>query len=480
MAVVAPGLGRLTRRLALARAGAGLAAGSVLAACARPASQAAPAPQPRAGATLVVFQANNQGVPWNATTLSLYQDFVDSTFNAQNPTLQATVFAGGSGNAAAQLVATAAGRGFADIYEGCCDDVATLESAGALLALDGYLRQDNLQTSLWSPGHIAGLTFNGQLFGLPSYDGPAVLAYRQDLLDDLGLQYPDPTWTYQDAASLWQSCTGTTSRGSKRRGVDVIFDEAATTWQFWLKGWGVEIMDAGHTTCTANTPAGAEALSYLANLHTTGVMQAGSGTGDLASGSVVFSMCGGWNVFDEATQLGTKFKWDLLPMPAWPQGKATFGNVDFYALNRASQNPDAAWEVLKWLTAQPDWQRFQMKATMVQPCLLSLWDEWQSIVTTVAPPMKGKALHWYQDAALGYAYATLHFSYAPAQANAIADQWLDAVWNGQVGAQAGLGQIATQINALETVARAEAGLGAAAAKAFPTSGPALAAAAPGS
>ena len=460
--------GTVTRRLALSGAGAGLAASAVLVAGAR-----AAAPQPASGVVPIVFEANNQGVPWNATTLGLYQDFVDAHFNATTKGIRATVFPGGSGDAQNQILASLAGTGFADIYEGCCDDVATLESGGWLLPLDEYLRQDNLPTSLWSPGHLQALTFGGQLYGLPSYDGPAVIAYRQDLLDQLGLPYPDATWDWQQAAQIWQSCTSAKGKAFARQGVDVIFDEAATTWQFWLKGWGTDVMNAAHDACTADTAGGAAALGYLAGLHASGAMRGGSGPGDLARGSVVFSMCGGWQVFHLATELGTRFKWDLLPMPAWPAGRATFGNADFYALNRTSANPDAAWEVLRWLTAEPDWQRFQMRTTMVEPCLLSLWDEWQSIVVAVAPPLRGKALSWFQEAALGYAYPTLHFSYAPTKANAVADLWLDQIWNGQVSPQVGLGQIQTQINAIEAVSRAEAAA-AAHGSAFPSTGPAMA------
>jgi ABC-type glycerol-3-phosphate transport system substrate-binding protein len=464
---------RVSRRATLGRAAAGVAAGALTAACGTRAPRAA-APQAQGGGIEIVFQANNQGVAWNPTTQRLYQDFVDTNFNATAKGIRATVFPGGWGNPQQQIVASIAGSGFADIYHGCCDDIATMTTAGWLLPLDAYLRKDNIATSIWSAGHLAGLTFGGQLFGLPSYDGPGVIAYRQDLLDQLGLQYPDPSWTSATAAQLWQACTGRDSKGRKRLGVEVIWNDPATTWQYWVKGWGGEIMNAAHDSCQADTPQAAQALDYLAGLSTAGVMKDGSGVDDLVSGTVVFAMCGGWNVFDEATKLGTRYKWDILPVPNWPKGRATFGNVDFYGLNRASKNPDAAWQVLSWLTAQPDWQRFQMKATLVEPCLLSLWDEWETIVTTAAPPLKGKALSWYKDAAMGYAYATLHFAYGPAKANAAADNWLNQIWSGKVTADLALPQLAAQVNAIEAASRNEQAQASSAAAAFPTNGPEMA------
>ncbi len=469
----ASGTRRLTRRRTLERAASGALATGLLAA--GPGGRvAAASPQARGGAVQVVFMPNNQGVGWNRTTLALYQDFVDSTFNASTPGIRAVVYPGGPGNVQAQVIASAAGSGYADIYEGCCNDISTLQTGGWILPLDPYLKQDNVSTSLWSPGHVAALTTGNSLFGLPSYDGPGVIAYRQDILDALGLAYPDPSWTAAEAAALWQSCTTKVS-GQKVQGVAVIFDEASTTWQYWLKGWGGEVMNAAHDRCTADSAAGVAALGYLAGLATAGVMQSGSGVSSLASGSLAFSMCGGWQVVDMATQLGTKYKWDILPVPTWPAGKATFGNIDFYALSSVTRHVAEAWQVLQWLTAEPAWQRFQMKSTLVEPCLLSLWDEWQATVVAAAPPLRGKALQWYKDAALGYAYGTLHFAYAPLQAAAIADAALDGIFAGKVTPQVGLGQIQTQVNALEAVAAQEQAAGTALQKRFPTTGPAIAA-----
>lgn len=151
-------------------------------------------------------------------------------------------------------------------------------------------------------------------------------------------------------------------------------------------------------------------------------------------------------------------KWNILPIPIWPAGRSTYGNVDFYAINRATRHPDQAWELMKWLTAETAWQRFQMRTTLVQPCLLSLWDEWETTVTTAAPVMRGKDLNWYKEAALGgYAYPVTTFRYAPFQVMTVIGNYLSQMLADKISAPLGLQQMQRQVDALETAGVQQAG-----------------------
>jgi len=472
---------RLPRRAVIGGAAAVAATGGVLAACTTsavpPAATAAPTPQ-QTGIELV-FQANNQGVPWNKTTLALYQQFVDQNFTATHTGLRATVYPGGWGNPQAQIVASIAGSGYADVVHGCCDDIATLEAGGWLLPLDDYLRRDNIDKSIWSKGHVETLALGGKQMALPSYDGPAVMCYRQDLLDQLGLQYPDASWTAESALQLWQQCTGKQKNGRPRYGTS-LFGLDAGSWQLWLRGWGGQVMNGAHDACVADSTAGRAALNYAVELKKAKINGTGGQVADLASGQAVFAMCGGWQVFQEATELGNKVKWDILPVPLWPAGRSTFGNIDFYGLNRATKHTDEAWQLMRWLTAEADWQRFQMRTTLVEPCLLQLWDEWETIVKSVAPPLQGKALHWYQDAAVkGYGWPTVHFAHAALQANTIVGNWLNKMTAGTVTVEEGLAQLSGQVNALEQAAALTEQAAVGSARQFPVTGSSIAVVTPG-
>lgn len=489
----------ITRRTTLRTAAAALlaAGGAALAGCANQgatagnsaSSASGPIPIPQSGVTRLTFQAP-PGPPWNKTTIGLTQQFVDDNFNA-NPKYKgiwATVSPAGWGSGAGQITADIAGSGYTDVWAMCCNDIPALEGSGFVQPLDALLRRDNISVNHWSQGHILANTYAGQLYGLPSYDGTLAVIYRQDLLDDLGLPYPDPDWDYRAAADLWAKCVGKTKTGAKRAGVSLYWDSPYEMIDWWLRGWGGREMDSGQTQATMSSPEGAACLGYAADLFASGAAIHRGDAGLLASEKAIFLQRHA-GAIEAATTLGTKYKWNILPNPVWPKGRTTFVTIDCYMLNKASKDVNAAWELLKWLalgTQQGDgsfdhaWAKFQIQICVITPALVDLWDYWMTTATAVAPPLQGKDLHWYYDAAKqGYAYPTIFFKHQPNQAAGMVDTWTGQILSGKLSPELGLRQMQDQINALQAAGAAEQAGTAAAATKFPTDGPAMAAVPPG-
>jgi ABC-type glycerol-3-phosphate transport system substrate-binding protein len=475
---------RLRRREAL-RAGAGLAVvagGAALAGCASSAAgtTAPSTPAAQGGVVDILFNANVQDVSWNKTTRGLYQQFVDEHFNS-NPKyrgIRATVTANnGQGNAAAQVTASIAGSGYPDILEGCCSDFPTYFSGGWLIPLDDYIKESNIDTSIWSKRHMQALNIGGQQLGIPAYDGTVQIVYRQDILDSLGIPYPDPSWTLDEAQRIWTQCAGTVP-GSKqhRYGVSVYFH--TDDWQklhFWLQGWGGEEADASGTVALVDRPPAVAAMTWMQQMVQSQVLTGREDVTPLMNGTAVFSMCGVWTLFTQATGLGSKFKWNTLPVPNWPNGRSTYNNIDFYGINKASKHPAHAWELLRWLQAETEWQRFLMQVELVTPALLSLWPQWETTVTSVAPTLKGKNVNYYYEALQqNYSWPAEFFRYdAPAVISTI-DNWADQLWSLKVTAQDAMQQMAAQINSIQSLGPTLAAAQASAKANFPTQGPPLA------
>jgi len=149
-------------------------------------------------------------------------------------------------------------------------------------------------------------------------------------------------------------------------------------------------------------------------------------------------------------------------------------------MNQATKHPEQAWNLLKWVCALPDYQSFQMQATLVQPCLNSLWEKWQIIAVQVAPPLRGKDLKWISDAATGgYAWPNRYYRYAASQAVTVTNNWGAKIYGGQVSAALGLQQMADQINALEAASSVNAAQAHTMAAEFPVAGSSIAAVTPG-
>ncbi len=491
-------LAALTRRQTLRAAAisaAAVAGGATLAACgtngaaagASGAGAGGPLPVPASGVTHLYFQPNYQFIQWNKTTQTIFQEFVDKNFNP-NPKYKgiwASCYPGGQGGAQQQIVASLAGSGYADVLHTCCSDIPTLEQQQMVLPLEGLLRKDNIPVSLWSSGHIAADSYGGSLYGLPSYDGTIAYFYRQDLLDQLGLPYPDPSWTWTDAQQLWTQCTGTNKTGRKRAGASVWLDSGSI--EPWLKGWGADEMSADHATATMDSPEAVAALNAVVPMLKAGTMYIGGQDQTiLPQEKAVFAMYHSAMLIAMGTQvLGTKYKWNILPVPNYPKGRATFCTNDCYLLNRATKHQNEAWELMKWInlgTQQGDgsydnaWAKFQITINLVTPALVSLWEFWLTTIQQVAPPLQNKELKWFADAAQkGYDYPPMYFKYQPLQSDGIVASWLTKIIGGQISPELGLQQMQSQVNALQSVGGREVQAQAGAAARFPTDGPAVAA-----
>ena len=478
----------LTRRQVL-RAGTfaagGLTGAGVLAACSGKAAvgsgtPANAAPTPAAGAIILNFAPQSATA---GTSVKLNQEFVDQAYNAKHTGVYVRVQPNIQGQASGQIAASIGLSGFMDVFQDCCDGLVAWESSGFLTPLDPYLKKDNVDTAIWPQRHLEVLTFGGQVKGLPSYDGPVTVFYRQDILDTLGLPYPSPDWTWQEAAAIWEACSGMTTSGSKqqqRYGVSLFVTAGYEQIDWWLHGWGGALMDSTRTHCLADSAGGAACMDFIAGLNKNKVAMGRTGITEFAQGTAVFKQAGGWELLGVVQAVRDSVKWDILPSPKWPSGRSTFNNIDFYGLNAATKHPDAAWELLKWVGAAPDFQRFQMQLTLIEPSLLSLWDEWQASVLSVAPPLKGKALHWLKDAEVGgYAWPNRFFKFNAAQSDTVINTWFDSIWSGKTSGTLGLKQMSAQLNALEQAGSASANAATAVAKAFPTTGPVIAAVQPG-
>jgi ABC-type glycerol-3-phosphate transport system substrate-binding protein len=487
--------GRLTRRGTLRTAAAAAAAGvggMVLAACGKSTSAgtsgagSGAAPSAASGAVKITFQPNTQGnVAYNKTSQTLFQNFVDEKFNS-NPAYKGiqAVVQGPWGGASTQIADDIAGTGYTDIWELCCTDIPLVERSGFAQPLNDLLKQDNIPTSYWSAGHILADSLAGTVYGLPSYDGTECITYRQDLLDTLGIPYPDPTWDYNTATRIWTQCTGKTSAGKPRAGVNLYWNGYQENFDWWLRGWGAQEMNAAQDQATMDTTQAASCLAYGAQLLKAGIAINTRGIHLLTSEQCVFAMLHSAYVINAAEELGTQYKWDFLPNPSWPAGKASFTTIDANVMNAATKHPKETWELFKWLnlgaqkgdgTYDYAWPQFQIQINLITPSLVSLWDYWQTTVVSVAPPLKGKALQWWADPSIkGYGYPQLFFRYNYNQAYNIETQWIQEALAGTVSPEVALSQMQQQVNATESLGAAQTTQAASLAKAFPTTGPAMA------
>ncbi len=476
-----PGLPRRRALQTLARIATVAASGLALEACASRAAGAAraAAPAPTAQPVTVPFQLWVPAVPVNKTSISLIQQFFDANFNAKHRGIVATWQGsqGGESNVVTQVLAGAATTPW--VVASCCADWPIIQPF--LAPLDPLFKSENIDTATtWQGGQLARFQgADGTTYALPEDAACDAYLYRQDVLDQLGLPYPDPGWTSEEAASLWASCTGKTSAGAWRYGVSAPFTPGCTAGlPTVVAGFGGQFQDATRTVCEINSAQGIAAGQYWMSMvqDRVAVGSCGSPAAQTFSGLCVFATGAEPTIIDAVEKLGSRAKWDFLPWPRFPARAVGNLHDNFYGMLQSAPQAEAAWSLLKFLAIEPDWQRFYMQLALAPPALPSLLEEWYAVMRATAPILKGKQLQYWGNATLAGqgVYDFEFFRYEATQTNAAVTQWFNAAWAGKSTVTDAWNQMAQQVNALEASGKAQSAHAAANAKSFPTTGSAVA------
>jgi ABC-type glycerol-3-phosphate transport system substrate-binding protein len=395
---------------------------------------------------------------WPAYAGPNWQQFIRpglEHFEAQNPGVKIAVGAPQGGNTSI-LTAILAGNG-PDVFQDWV--MPPYLEAGAALNLKPFLEQDNIPLSTWSPGQMRTMQTDTGIWALPTYVHCDAVAINLSLLDELGLRYPDPEWDYLEAEKLARAAVST-------QGKTKVYGWCPAGWTPWAAEyawpfhlWGGSIRDAAATTCTVDQPNAYKGLQWYMNLYWDKVLYPG-GDYPTSAGSI-YNTSGYISAFQEIgansvpVQLRTwrnYIKWTYWPMPRFPGGQASFEADDFYMANSATKNVEATWAFMKFLTADPYWQRYNFHYLLRTPCMVSMWDEWIRTLEAASPVAVGKNLAAYKDAALHYAVAPRYFKYDDTTVEPILSNAINAIAARTTDLVTGLTQAAKQITAHERIA----------------------------
>ncbi|HVB10651.1 MAG TPA: extracellular solute-binding protein [Bacillota bacterium] len=464
-------------RRALLRSGmlasAGAAGGLWLTACGPAAQQAAPQQGP-APTELVLAPWGG----WPAYGGPHWAEFVApamDAFHQKNPGIKVTVVAPGGGGSF--LPAILAGTA-PDVFQDWA--IAQYRSGNLVVNLDRYIRQDNLDYGLWSPGQMNAMRDGEGTWFLPCYVHVDTMAVNLSILDALGLQYPSPDWTHTEAAQLFRAAS-TTKGGKRQFGVSLKFQgnsmgDPNSTSSYVYHLFGGSMVDATRTKAAVGDPKSYAGVQWLDQLYWDKV--ATSGSSDL--GTVPFCEVGSNALVTYLKAWRDNFKWMFIPEPHFPAGQYSFEATDYYAINAQTKHPDESWILLRYLCAEPEWSRWCMKYLLRTPSIVSLWEEYVTTVEAVAPLVHNKGMEQFTAAASKWGVANKIFKYGHVNAVNTLNTQLGKAFSQQASVPLAMTSAAGQIDALEQAGAQEQTATTAMAKAFPAAnGQQIAAVLPG-
>ena len=287
-----------------------------------------------------------------------------------------------------------------DVIYGCSEGPPDYAKRGQLLDLQPFMDRDltpddlddwySEQLNFWKRTEAPA----GQ-FTLPMYCGTLGLFYNEDLFDELGVDHPPRRWNdmwdhdeYLEAMLKFvrKDASGKIDRWGSQQ------ERWPERVQMHLNGFGGHLVDPeDNTLCALGYPESQEALWWLYdriwedNVYPEGAQQMGLGGRQLFSEQKL-AMCeeGCWalrRVYEQST-----FKWNIRPFPKGPVRHVSFATTDGYSLWKGTKYPDAAWELMKFVTGR-FFGQILCKVFMLQPSRKSVLLDWYRIVREDFPEL---------------------------------------------------------------------------------------------
>ena len=240
------------------------------------------------------------------------------------------------------------------------DYVRGMSATGALMDLNSYIKRDKLDVSHF-PKNLYNFPVqpDGKHTAWVVAHSPRLFYYNVDAFKQAGAPLPPTTWTSKDWT--WQDFENTAKKltiPGKRFGALVYLDTGFEQTFAINNGSPTGIFSDDGTTFTLSDSKAAEAIQWATDL--TCVDHVQPAWGDLQTTDADLQMFTQGRLAMFFSQFSTlpylaqnvkDFTFDVTPPPAGAADQKTESSVITYAIPAKAANPDAAWEMLKFLTS---------------------------------------------------------------------------------------------------------------------------------
>ncbi|GAA1981102.1 sugar ABC transporter substrate-binding protein [Isoptericola halotolerans] len=221
---------------------------------------------------------------------------------------------------------------------------ALVDVGPVLEGTEGYAYDDLLDSSLalWQQ--------DGGLFAYPFSNSPFAMFVNTDQVEAAGQDSPadlvaDGEWTYDAARDVAAAAAEESGKqGLVVRDFDYkVWENLSTVWD----GWGAAPWSEDGATCTFTDPAMVDAMTWIHDAtFDDGAMPGPGTTADFFAGDAAMTI----TQISRASALDDSFAWDVVPLPAGPQGRQNVIGQAGIGVFAQGENPDVAADFLAWFT----------------------------------------------------------------------------------------------------------------------------------
>lgn len=244
----------------------------------------------------------------------------------------------------------------ADVTWNDIGSVAQFGKRGGFVPLDQFVEAENYDFSDFFPQQfVDGGRVDGVLYGLPRELNTLVTFFNKTMFDEAGLEDPytlweKGEWTWDKFIEVGQVLT---DAGSLVYGTGG-YDNHPWMLDMLVRQNGTQMVSDDLTTVNLTDPKAIEAYQFAIDLRLQhhmmpepGALDGWAGT-QFAGKQLATMFAGRWVVPLFSTI--TDFEWGTAPVPAGTAGSFTPLVGAFHHITKDSKNPEAAWELVKFMS----------------------------------------------------------------------------------------------------------------------------------
>lgn len=246
-------------------------------------------------------------------------------------------------------------------------ETATWAGPGILAPLTEYIERDGYDTSDFYPFALEEASYDGEIYGIPGGADVRGLYVNVDHLEEAGVNVDDiDTSDWEQLSEIGSQLVQATGDQVQRWG----FDHRVQANNFWLWGYGNggSFLSEDGMEATLNHEANVEALQWAVDAYEAqggyqlyeGFATTFQGDQQFANGSVSMSVYEQWMLSAAIATVAPDMNFRLLPVREWGSGPdgpiATYSGGNAWYMATGAQNPEAAWEYIKFMHTSETWR----------------------------------------------------------------------------------------------------------------------------
>ena len=317
---------------------------------------------------------------WSTSRHPLLQARVQA-FMAENPDIEVVETLQPQDGIVEKLLTAIAGGGAPDVAMLHRRNLQAFAAEGALVPLDAYIADTGVEESYWYPGEYSSNIYEGQIYGLPITEGLTFINYNLPLWEAAGFDPENFPQTWDEFLAAATQLTTMADNGQVDIAGYTVGDNLGRTFLNWLITNGQSsIYSEDTTTAQVNTPAAVETIAFLKRLtdealggyqNVQAFTAASSGLDQPPFVMEKSAMEGGqaWQ-FLVINETNPDLQYKLAPFPGGPSGDgpvATNQASWSYVIPQGTENPDAAWRLVEYLTVGDGAKQFLLDQGRASP-----------------------------------------------------------------------------------------------------------------